>query len=209
MNGSFYSPEFAIARNQNGILVAFAIGPGFALYANTQTLSVQWSGWGSLGGQCNSNFAAYSNFNGLIELFVGGYQDNSLYQSTQVSLNGSFSGWFGVGGTFTGKPAVVQNRNGELTAFVKGTDNALWYNTQTTASVNNQNPIWTGWSSLGGNMISAPIAAVNQDGRLEVFVTGSDGSLHHYYQTSTDSEDAWECFAPPGWSHHGQYRRGR
>src|SRR5262249_54410278 len=41
---------------------------------------------------------------------------------------------------------------------------------------------WSNWSSLGGPPGSNPVVGQNADGRLEIFVVGSDGNLHHLWQ---------------------------
>ena len=42
---------------------------------------------------------------------------------------------------------------------------------------------WSAWSSLAGGITSDPAAAVNTDGRLEVFARGTDDALWHIWQT--------------------------
>jgi hypothetical protein len=62
--------------------------------------------------------------------------------------------------------------------FARGTDKALWHIWQT---ARHAGP-WSGWSSLGGGIVSDPSLAVNSDGRLEVFALGLDGALWHIWQ---------------------------
>jgi hypothetical protein len=42
--------------------------------------------------------------------------------------------------------------------------------------------VWSGWGGLGGNILSNPVVARNSDGRLEVFVIGTDHALYHKSQ---------------------------
>ena len=51
------------------------------------------------------------------------------------------------------------------------------------------------WGSLGG-VISMPVVARNADGRLEVFVQGSDGALWHIWQTAPNN--GWSGWASLG-----------
>jgi hypothetical protein len=51
----------------------------------------------------------------------------------------------------------------------------------------------SGWAGLGGG-ITDLAAAVNQDGRLEVFAIGTDGALNHIWQTSAGA-NSWS-----GWT---------
>jgi hypothetical protein len=54
------------------------------------------------------------------------------------------------------------------------------------------NPVtWSGWTSLGGALTSAPAAATNQDGTIDVFVRGTDNALWHRTQSSSGSFGAW------------------
>jgi hypothetical protein len=50
------------------------------------------------------------------------------------------------------------------------------------------------WHSLEGGLTSGPLAIRNADGRLEVFVRGTDGALHHIWQlTPGGSWSGWAC----------------
>ena len=44
-----------------------------------------------------------------------------------------------------------------------------------------------GWASLGGVLTSAPTATRNADGRLEVFVRGTDNALYNRWQTAPNN----------------------
>lgn len=58
------------------------------------------------------------------------------------------------------------------------------------------------WTSLGGQINGGLSAIENQDGRLEVFSRGADGSLVHIYQTAPN--DGWS-----GWASLGGQLTGR
>src|SRR2546430_9710882 len=45
---------------------------------------------------------------------------------------------------------------------------------------------WSGWAGLGGGLSSAPAVASNADGRMEVFVRGTDNALYHIWQRSEE-----------------------
>jgi acylphosphatase len=53
-----------------------------------------------------------------------------------------------------------------------------------------------GWQSLGGGLTGGPVVATNADGRLEVFVWGTDNALWHIWQTVPNG--GWS-----GWSSLG------
>lgn len=51
---------------------------------------------------------------------------------------------------------------------------------------------WSGWTDLGGIAITDPIAATNADGRVEVFVVGTDGALYHRWQVVPTPTSDWD-----------------
>ncbi len=96
-------------------------------------------------------------------------------------------------------PGVGLNSDGRLEAFVQGADGALWHIWETPAKTS-----WGDWASLGlprsrsstqaeVRITATPSVARNEDGRLEVFVRGSDGALWHTWQTPTKTGwGGWE-----------------
>jgi hypothetical protein len=82
-------------------------------------------------------------------------------------------------------PATVAlDAQGQLEVLARGKDGALWLIQQTAP-----NNGWSAWMSLGtppGLTLGRPPAiGTNADGRLEVFVQGSDGALWHIWQVDT------------------------
>ncbi|MEA2683979.1 MAG: hypothetical protein QOK05_2307 [Chloroflexota bacterium] len=88
-----------------------------------------------------------------------------------------------------GHQLTTVNKDGRIEAFALGADGALWHSWESAV-----NGTWTSWYSLGkmssGAFASDPAAGTNPDGRLEVFVTGSDGSVCH----------TWQLVPGGGWS---------
>ncbi|MDQ6866003.1 MAG: Ig-like domain-containing protein, partial [Thermoproteota archaeon] len=64
---------------------------------------------------------------------------------------------------------------------------------QTTSGSN----VWSGFGPLGGNILGNPAVGRNADGRLEVFVVGTDHAIYHKFQTSAGS-NSWSGFASLG-----------
>jgi hypothetical protein len=58
--------------------------------------------------------------------------------------------------------------------------------------------IWSGYSSLGGNVLGDPASARNSDGRLEVFVVQSDHALYHKSETVAGSSSGWTAYSSLG-----------
>ena len=83
-------------------------------------------------------------------------------------------------------PVVARNNDGRLQVFVVGTNNALYYKTQTSPGSNTWSSAWT---YLGGSLRANtdPVAIINTDGRLQVFVVGTNNALYYKTQTSHGS----------------------
>ncbi|MFN2466195.1 MAG: hypothetical protein ABR598_08035 [Candidatus Dormibacteria bacterium] len=83
----------------------------------------------------------------------------------------------------SGHQLMISNRDGRLEAVALGQNGDIWHAWE--ASVNGT---WTQWYDLGapssGTFASDPAIGINPDGRLEVFVTGSDSSVYHAWQTT-------------------------
>ena len=85
------------------------------------------------------------------------------------------------------------NVNGVQQLFmISPTDKQLYTNYQVAA-----NGAWSGWTSLGGlwNASGKITVGNNADGRLEVFLVGTDGKLYTSYETSVNGSTLWS-----GWT---------
>ncbi len=96
--------------------------------------------------------------------------------------------------------AVAQNQDGHLEVFVVGSDGAVWHRWQTAPNGN-----WSEWAPFGQpNGVSFAVNSVppiqveqNADGRVEVFLLGSDDNVWHIWQTAQNN----------GWSGWGNLGR--
>ena len=70
-----------------------------------------------------------------------------------------------------------------------------WLRQPTTTAVRQK--AWSGWASEGGGLTSNIAVGRNADGRLEVFVRGSDDALWHKWQVSPNS-GTWSAWATQG-----------
>jgi hypothetical protein len=181
----------AVARNSDGRLQVFVVGTNNQLYYKTQMSagSSTWStSWTSLGGglRASTDPTVIANDDGRLQAFVVG-TNNALYYKTQTAAGSSTwsSSWTSLGGGLRAStdPAVIANDDGRLQAFVVGTNNALYYKTQTAAGSSTWSSSWT---SLGGGIKAdtSPDVARNSDGRLQVFVVGTNNALYYKTQTS-------------------------
>lgn len=74
-------------------------------------------------------------------------------------------------------------------------DNGLWHRWQNAPG----SSTWSQWVSLGGQVKAdtSPVATRNADGRLEVFVVGTNNQLYHKWQTSPGS-NSWSSYGSLG-----------
>ncbi len=80
---------------------------------------------------------------------------------------------------------------GELYLFARRSDGATLYRRRSSGG------IWTAWIPLAGVATSNPVAVVNSDGRVQVFVRGTDRALYTRRQISVGSNswDGWTSLA--------------
>lgn len=81
----------------------------------------------------------------------------------------------------------------DLYLFARATDGSVKVNRRTSAGA------WAGWISLGGVATSEPVAVVNNDGRVQVFVRGTDNTVSTRRQTAAGSS-TWEAWLGLGGS---------
>jgi predicted Zn-dependent protease len=181
----------AVVMNSDGRLVVFVVGSNNQLYYKTQTSpnSDTWSpAWTSLGGgiKADTSPAVARNSDGRLQVFVVG-TNNQLYYKTQSSTNtNSWSpAWTSLGGGLrdSTNPVIIANSDGRLQAFIVGTNNQLYYKTQTTAGSSTWSSSWTSLGS-GIKADTSPAVARNSDGRLQVFVVGTNNQLYYKWQTA-------------------------
>ena len=197
--------DLALAMNSDGRLQAFVIGTNNQLYYKSQTAagSSTWSsGWTSLGGgiKADTSPAVARNSDGRLQVFVVG-TNNQLYYKTQSSPNSNTwsPAWTSLGGGLRANtdPIGIANNDGTLQVFVVGTNNQLYYKTQSSPNSNTWSPAWT---SLGGGIKAdtSPAVARNSDGRLQVFIVGTNNQLQYRAQTAAGSS-TWS----PAWTSLG------
>ena len=196
--------DSAIAMNSDGRLQVFIVGANNQVYYKTQTAagSSTWTGWTSLGGgiKADTSPAVARNSDGRLQVFVVG-TNNQLYYKTQTAAGSSTwsSAWTSLGGGLRANtdPIVIANNDGRLQVFVVGTNNQLLYKTQSSPNSNTWSPAWT---SLGGGIKAdtSPAVARNSDGRLQVFVVGTNNQLQYRAQTAAGSS-TWS----PAWASLG------
>jgi acylphosphatase len=196
----------AVANNADGRLEVFLVGLDKQLHHRWQTAkndSSKWSeGSPSLLNEWPDDSAVAKNADGRLEVYIVG-SDEHLYHRWQTAPNSSVwsvwtegnftTNWNSLGGQFSlrGRPAVAKNADGRLEVFMVWLDRRLYTTSQNVANDSTRNA-WTSWNVLGGEQWpDDPVVAQNADGRLEVFVVGSDKQLHHRWQTTPNSSSQW------------------
>jgi hypothetical protein len=117
------------------------------------------------------------------------------------------SGVIGGSGT-TSKPAVVKNPDGTVYVVVTGPRGDVLLSRSKTA-------VFPEWTSLGfvadnlttGAYFDLPGVAVNADGRVELFLVGREGKVHHSVERARDTGDfvQWSLLddaSSPSWPAH-------
>jgi hypothetical protein len=201
--------SIAMTNLPDGRLILFATantpdGTGGQWYIEQTAPSNGWSPWSApLHGPPNGSWfnfpVAAPSADGRIELF--GNSNFELWHIWQQP-GGGWSDWTSHGTPPGGvvlvdsAPALAPSADGRLELFYVGSDRALWHIWQTTPSGG-----WSDWKSHGlppGCELNpqTPGIAANSDGRLELFITSTDGQLWHIWQT--ERSGGWS-----DWKSHG------
>jgi hypothetical protein len=179
----------------------------FQLHHNWQSESNrQWNISTNLGGLLSPNRRPViaENADGRLQVFIVDL-NNQLYHRWQTTPNNSSqwsNGWDPLGGPLASDPVVARNFDGRLELFkVDADDNQLYHRWQIKPnSIPETKPDGTytsgwsdSWSPIGGywSPRARPVIAQNADGRLELFMTGTDGRLYHTWQIKPSSSNEW------------------
>lgn len=198
----------AAAVGADGCLDVFIVSQEAMLWHIRQTAPNNgWSDWVSLGTPSGASFGSDStpavapSADGRLELFVVG-NDETLWHTRQTAPNGGWSDWASHDAPFGTKlqrlrPAVGSAADGRLELFAVSEDAALWHLRQTTP-----NGGWAQWFSHGAppvpGLAGSPAAVQGPDGRLELFVVGTDGALWQLSQTAPEGgESQWFSHGAP------------
>jgi hypothetical protein len=114
--------------------------------------------------------------------------DSAVWHTWQSADGDDWRGWHSLGrpgalSDIYAMPALARNHDGRLELFMEGNDGMLRHRWQRQAG---HGP-WSPWASIGSpggqvGILSTPVLARNHDGRLELFVRGSDGAAWHVWQ---------------------------
>jgi hypothetical protein len=190
--GSFFG-AFDVAQNKDGRLEVAVLGGDHAVWHRWQTApNGDWSDWSSLGHPGGPLVEAgplvlARNGDGRLEVFTAASDGAMWHRWHRVGGGGWVDDWSSLGGpgglppAYSQGPVVGQNGDGRLELFAVARSGMLWHRWQRVGGGG-----WADWSSLGqpNNQLGVgmPVVGRNNDGRLEVFATASDGAVWHRWQ---------------------------
>ncbi|HEX4759026.1 MAG TPA: hypothetical protein VH308_13635 [Terracidiphilus sp.] len=205
--GQPIQPGFVVGQNLSGLLDVFGVDATGNVWMNTQTPSAGWGSWVQMSGvQLNPKLAVAQNLDGRLELF-GIDSIGRVWHNSQQSPGGTWGGWSLIlGHRLQPGFTVGQNANGTLEIFgveqtgPPGSNNlstgssglGAWTIAQLTPGGS-----WGNWLNLGGTVNPSLVVGNTQDGRIQLFTTGSNGDVWSDWQTSA-SGSTWS-----GWTDFG------
>jgi hypothetical protein len=184
LKGNFSAAPI-VAPYSDGRLAAFVHSNYGTMFYSGQNTDQSWTPWRELGGQGVSDAAATTDSAGRLRA-VGVSNSGQIYEMSDATSRGAWSAWKAVGTPFyaASNPALALGQGGKLTLLALDSRGALRVNSQAAGSSSWPNS----WQNLGGSFASAPVVTRNADGRLEVFLRGTDQGLYHLWQTATGPE---------------------
>jgi len=186
--------DLAVGRMQDGRLEVYGIDTGRYVWHKSQVAANSgWGGWASLdatgsNGVCLSiddSLSVGTNHDGRLELFAN-TGDYTMYHIWQLTPNGGYSSWGLLGTTFSdliGGPTVAQDGCYHLTAFAQSDFGLSWLGQTTPAQ--GWMTYWAEVKGLPDFWRGGPVAALDAEGRLEVFGVDGAGNLFNVYQTES------------------------
>src|SRR5262249_14313937 len=126
---------------------------------------------------------------GALEVFQRDTASRIVYSYQSAPGSRTWSDWAVIpnpsGDTIVGTPAVGVNNDGRLFLFARGNSGKILLRTQVSRVDPTQ---WNAWSNFlnpaGVSMSGTPALGITDDGRLYLFVRGSDNKVYLQYQTT-------------------------
>ncbi len=166
------------------------------------------SPWASLGGQLVAPPTVGRNADGRI-VVVGIGLDGRLWRMEQSAPSNGWRNWEMCAPQcpeLVGRASVSNYSAGGVEVFARAQDGQIYHAWQQASNSSE----WAGWTGLGDQFASEPVAITNLDGRIEVFALSPDGRLRHKWQYPfgwNGWEDiGWELIGSPGAGRHGDGR---
>lgn len=171
----------AVQGGDGRLYVATSDASGHVWLISQNSPNSSWGGWADLGAPNGSQFTVGSP---LLAIDANGIVVVVAAAAGSVWIGQQWQGWTNLGrpgGGADGRLAVARNRSGALEIF-SSAGGSLWRLVQNAATTAE----WSGWISMGSPLNSGLASYVaigtNADGRLELFVEGSDHNMWHAWQ---------------------------
>ena len=150
----------------------------------------------------------------LLELVGRGRTDSAAYRLSQTPLRPPREVAWGrrqpLGGVLASAPSAAQDGNGDMHLFGLGPDGTVWHRRLAQPDSATPPPLPPAvvtppsqWGSLGGELDSAPVAALRADGLVSVLAGGVDGQLYLKSQEAKSADGsasgwgAWRSLGGP------------
>ncbi|RRO18361.1 hypothetical protein EIL87_09045 [Saccharopolyspora rhizosphaerae] len=187
LRGQIAEDPVAVLR-PDGALALFAVGKDGTLHTAAQAgRGGHWTDWDDHGGDLVGRPAVALGRGGTVSVFARNAQ-REVVMSTHGTAGAGWSEWKSLGGSMAGDPVVVTLANGVTVLFAVGDDEQLY---------SLERPEDGGaWSGLGGDFAGTPAIGLTPDGRLEVFVRDTTGSIHTAEQQS--AHGGWTAWTDLG-----------
>jgi hypothetical protein len=161
LGGILTSPPHAVVFGELGDeILVFARGMDQALW-NRPFVAGAWRDWTSLGHILASPPHAVVAAKETLAVFALGI-DSAVWYTMGAE-------WQSLGGTFSSRPYAISER-GDILVFAADANSALSWRRWHAGS-------WTDWESLGGILMTPPIADCPPDGLPYVFTLGTDSGV--------------------------------
>jgi hypothetical protein len=148
--------QLAVARDLDGRLEFFVLGPDHHLLQNAQqSPGGPWGSWTQLDGPAlQPGFVVGQDATGSLTIFAGGGGSpadvsNGVWSLAQQAPGGQYGNWNYLGGIGTLSRLVVSNTaDGRMQLFAISADHDVISDWQTAAGNGN---LWSGWTEFGGD----------------------------------------------------------
>ena len=187
--GQTSSWPVSLAASGDGRLELFGTGTGSLQHSWQTTWSNGWSAWENIPAPPSPVGAGFfapgvaARANGRLAAFVA---NGALWRREQTAWSNGWTDWLPhgspPGALVVGPVTAHRSGDGRVEVFTVDDHGRMWNIRQTSPDSG-----FSEWNDFGTPDVALedrPALARSADGRLELFVTGSDGALYHQWETA-------------------------
>lgn len=175
--GGISESNVSVGKNSDGSLEAFVVGTDGGLWHSVESGPAGAFGpWLKLSGTTDAltgDPSVFSDDTGALQLLITSSTGALLNIAQPFPGNWVGANWHSIQSGVTGNVAAVVDAAGVANVFVRAADNSVEWLTQHTSSA----PNWSVEFSLGGILISNPIAILDAERKVQVYGIGQDNAL--------------------------------